>query len=653
MRREVYLALALTALLACALPTLAPPTPTLTPVPAATNTPSQPAASPTPVLASEAIANAARLAALKTPPRDLYSLTGRLKLKSQEPIARVVNPQPPNYQIGHQDVFWVSDQDVKVYRQITATLRYITPHSYMYVENGVNVDLERLKTSAELFESRIYPTNRQNFGSEWTPGVDNDPHITILNARFSGAAGYYSSADEYPQVVNRYSNQREMFYMNVDGLVPGTTAYNSTLAHEFQHMIHWYQDQSEEGWINEGLSQLAEKINGFRGDGAVQYYLRNPDTQLNAWKDDPEKSLPHYGASFLFLDYLAEKYGGYALLRDIVAEKTHGPAGITAALARRGSNQTFDGVFEDWVIANYVNDAQVAGGRYGYADIRGKASLDLTHSQAPLTRSLQGHQHAARYQELRFPRGDVTIFFTGTTQVRLLDNQPHSGRHQWWGNRGDLMDTSLTKEFDLSGLSGATLTAWLWYDIERDFDYAYIEASSDGGATWETLRGRYTTDTNPNGNNLGHGYTGKSGGGEKPEWVQEFIDLSPYAGKRIRLRFECVTDDAYNAPGFAVDDVSIPELNYTDDAEADNGWESLGFLRSNNYVPQRFWVQVIKYGESVAVESVPLDGDQRGHLTVRGFGGQLKRAVLVVAPMAPVTTEPASYRYAIVPASSQ
>jgi len=61
-----------------------------------------------------------------------------------------------------------------------------------------------------------------------------------------------------------------------------------------------------------------------------------------------------------------------------------------------------------------------------------------------------------------------------------------------------------------------------------------------------------------------------------PQWVHEQIDLSAYAGKQIAVRFEYVTDEAYNTAGWAIDDISVPELGYSTDAETgDDGWQGL------------------------------------------------------------------------------
>src|SRR5262249_36577409 len=140
--------------------------------------------------------------------------------------------------------------------------------------------------------------------------------------------------------------------------------------------------------------------------------------------------------------------------------------------------------------------------------------------------------------------GDYTLSVQGATSVKIANTDPHSGKFVWYSNRGDDSNMTLTRAFDLKGLSKATLSAWLWYDIEKDFDYAYVEVSTDNGATWDTLKNNDTTDTNPNGNNFGNAFTTR-----KSQWVEERFDLTPYAGKPILVRFEYITDDAFNATG--------------------------------------------------------------------------------------------------------
>jgi immune inhibitor A len=644
------------------------PAPVTTQAPAPTPTPA-PVIVQTPVLGKGPVPLAKPsteelLAETVLPERDLLALTTRLK-KPAEPIPVVVNATPPHYEVGDRAEFWISEQATNTYFRSWATLRYITPHVHVWVEDGYEVDQDALSRSAERFEKETYPTNRHFFGSEWTPGVDNDPHISIFNGNVPGVGGYYSSADEYSHLVNPYSNEREMFYINLDNARPGNDYYDGILAHEFQHMIHWHTDRNEDTWVNEGCSELASYLNEYDVGAADRIFSRRPDTQLTTWADDPNLAGPNYGGSYLFMVYFRERFGD-EVLRQVVASKADGIAGFDEVLADRGLGVTFEDIFADWLIANYLDDPDLDDGRYGYRGLEiERPAIDTTYQQYPVQWEATVHQYGADYIELQagetsevLETSEVwTVHFTGSTEVELVDNEAHSGSYQWWSNRGDDSDTALTRAFDLTGLEQATLQAWLWYDIEEDYDYAYVEVSTDGGQTWDILRGKYTTDRNPTGNSFGHAYTGKSGleaeasedPDAKPQWVLEEMDLAPYAGQQILLRFEYVTDDAFNRPGFCVDDVSIPELGYHYDAEEGGGWEALGFIHTDNTLSQRYLVQIIELGAETRVQRIELDEAQRGQWVIEGFGDQVERAVLVVSALAPKTTELAAYQYSVEP----
>ena len=72
--------------------------------------------------------------------------------------------------------------DENEYREVEATLAYQTDHLYFWIENDVEYNPDMVALLAMTFESSIYPTNRSMFGSEWTPGVDNDEHLVIINS---------------------------------------------------------------------------------------------------------------------------------------------------------------------------------------------------------------------------------------------------------------------------------------------------------------------------------------------------------------------------------------------------------------------------------------------------------------------------------------
>ena len=88
----------------------------------------------------------------------------------------------------------------------------------------------------------------------------------------------------------------------------------------------------------------------------------------------------------------------------------------------------------------------------------------------------------------------------------------------------------------------------MWYDIGTDWDYAYLEVSTNGGITWETVPGNHTTTSDPNGNNRGNGITGSS-----PGWVEAIFPLTQYLGQDLELRFDYVTDAYELEEGIYID----------------------------------------------------------------------------------------------------
>jgi immune inhibitor A len=616
--------------------------PVVTSTPALGDTPANPQASPA---AATQLTTEQVLANTEIPVRDRLLLAQRFKL-SDQPIPAVVNATPPAYQLGDQETFWVGESDTLRHFQVTADLRYIGPKSYWWIEDGYDVSDSDVAASAEMFENSIYPTNRAFFGSEWSPGVDNDPRVHIFVGNVPGVGGYFYSINEYPKLINQYSNEKEMFFINIAAARPGSDRLDSILAHEYQHMIHWYNDANEETWVNEGLSELAMDLNGYDTGGTENVFARKPDTQLNAWGDSPNESIAHYGGSFLFMSYFLDQFGE-EMMREVVAHPANGADGFDAVLVDRGTSYRFDDVFADWLVANYLDDPTLGEGLWGYRDLSvDSIAVDAQHDDYPASGESAVSQYAADYIALKQPPDDLTIEFSGADRVKVVPNEPHSGTYQWWSNRGDDSDMTLTRTFDLTGVDEAELQFWTWYDIEADWDFAYVEVSTDGGQTWDILPGRYTTTENKSGNSFGHAWTGTSGGGEKAQWVQEEVDLSAYAGRVIDVRFEYVTDDAVNRVGLLVDDIAIPAIGYYDDVEAGNGeWQATGFARIDNVLPQRYVVQVIELADEPGVQRMTLNEHNQGQLTLTGLGDRDDEVILVIGGMTPFTTEPANYEY--------
>lgn len=533
---------------------------------------------------------------------------------------------PYDYQVGDSEQFTLIDLDVPSMRTVTASLRLVTEHAYFFIEEGLPVDDSTLGTIGSDFETLVYPSVTAAFGKEWSPGVDSDARISIVHVGLSGAGGYFSASDEYPQRVVPRSNEREAVYLDASSLNSPGVVYNALLAHELQHLIHWNADGGEEAWVNEGLSQVAAELAG-GGTTAVGDFLAVPDTQLTYWP--PGGGGLHYGESQLFIRYLLDRFGGRENAAALLAATGDGIAGVDTYLQQFGSS--FEEVFADWTVANYLDEASGPYAHQG-ADLRVAAATAISwvgEGEDSI------HQFAADYLEIEPPPGGAIFTFDGSDEVGI-GIPPWEGPF-WWSNAGDAIDSRLTREFDLTGLSSATLHFRVWFDIEHGWDYAYAAASGDGGLTWEALPARHTTDYDPVEQAYGPGYTGDSGG----EWLQEEVDLTAYAGGRVLLRFEYVTDDAAYTRGFAVDDIEVPKLGFADGADADDGWLAEGFRRIEGPLAQRFVVHLIERGEASAVSRLPLGPGNRVEVMLDG------PATIAVAAISEETTEAATYRWSL------
>jgi hypothetical protein len=546
--------------------------------------------------------------------------------------------------IGDLETYWVADWPEGGYSLITTTLECRTERAQFWVERGLDIDTNALCESARRFEERVLPAVCNTLGQDWN---DEGKIINVVNGRIPGVGGYFTSADKYPRSVSPYSNYGDILYINANAVPPGSSQYEGTLAHELQHLVHFDQDGNEDCWVNEGASELAMALAGYPDWRFA--FAQSPDTQLNYWDDGGVEIAAHYEASYLFLEYFRQRAGGH-LIQELIACPENGAKGFDRVLEDNEAGMTFEDLFVDWTVTNYLDDPSVGDGRFSYHDIDFQVASTHKHFLYPVYREASVSQYAADYICLEMGPGDVELTFYGLGKTKLVSEDPRRGEYLWWSNRGDLANSSLTREFDLREVEKATLQCWLWYDIEQDYDHAYVELSVDGGKSWLTLKGEHTTQDNPNGLNLGHALTGKSGGGDSPTWVKENFDLSQYTGKEISIRFEYVTDDAYNGEGLCIDDIVIPEIGYSDDfGGPGHEWKTEGFIRTNNQVPQSFAVRTITFGDHTHVGTLPISEDGLGKTVIHGLGGTATKAVIVVAAMAPKTTQPARYWYSVEP----
>ena len=158
-------------------------------------------------------------------------------------------------------------------------------------------------------------------------------------------------------------------------------------------------------------------------------------------------------------------------------------------------------------------------------------------------------------------------------QKETVINEPASGEYQYFSGSADDLNNSLSTSVDLTNATSAEFNFKTWYDIEKDWDYAYVTVNG------EPIASDITTNENPYDSNLGNGITGSSDG-----WIDASFDLSAYAGQEVEVAIEYVTDGAVSNPGLYADDLSVVvdgEEVLFDDAEGDAKFKLNGFTKDD------------------------------------------------------------------------
>ena len=574
----------------------------------------------------------------QVPAADLAELA--TELGGRNPIdAAFPALSPAASDLGTRKVFWVSDMHGNRF-QVETTLRFATAHGRMWVQDDLDMDDRRLAMLGSSLEEEIYPKVLSLLGDE--PLSHKMPVEFVFTDRLGPRlAGYFSPRDRVHSEISETSNGRRMILINVK-LAQDQDRLARLVAHELQHLIHWELDSNETVWVQEGFSEFAERLLGHDREPHGSAYLSEPDLQLNAWPLERDFAR-HYGAVSLLINYLYDRFGP-----EFVSALARHPADglealdallLEADLWDSGRNRvlTTEEVVLDWGLANYL---QLDSGPYAYADRRGIPRTPATEFIGRCKQNSSEHtvsQYGFDYIRVHCEKAAV-LEISGVGSTKLLPTTVHSGQYFFWSNRGALVDTRLTREFDFTEVLGPlTLQFWTWYELEKGSDFVYLLATEDG-QHWSFLE---TTSGHPAGDTverqLGFGFSGIN---RRHEWSRQTVDLSRFAGKRVTLRFEYVTDGSRTGEGFLIDDLSVAEANYQSDFEdGPGGWHGEGFVRISNTIPQHFRVSVIRSGDPPTVEHLILDDSNRVRVSLEPG----EEVVLVIMGATRHTRQPARY----------
>lgn len=155
-------------------------------------------------------------------------------------------------------------------------------------------------------------------------------------------------------------------------------------------------------------------------------------------------------------------------------------------------------------------------------------------------------------QEYNTDKAQGAVVVLPKKSVTKQNGAPASGKLQFHSGSGDDLANSMTTEVDLTGKTTASFTGKVRYAIEAGYDYAYIQASTDGGDTWTSLPGTvggkaFGLDTSKR----------PALGGEQKTWADLNVPLDAYAGQKIQLRAYYKTDGGLALAGLFLDDLSV------------------------------------------------------------------------------------------------
>ncbi len=264
----------------------------------------------------------------------------------------------------------------------------------LITQDMVDTMAEKFLKSGE--NNDIYDWVTNICGKEWGEHKysnligDNQPIDILLcdieddNETTGGVLGYFWSGNCFTTATETYSNQRVMFY--IDALIyanaddgdsgwkvddPYPREMISTLAHEFQHMINFYQlvvlrDVYEATWLNEMLSMSIEDLVAYNIYGnyySSPYYSRfvelneNDDYSLGRWESDTR----YYAINYGFGSYLLRQFDGANFVKEIYDQ---GKSSTDAIEQATGGN--FVTLMRNWAAAYLLSDKSVSSGDFDY-----------------------------------------------------------------------------------------------------------------------------------------------------------------------------------------------------------------------------------------------------------------------------------------------
>jgi len=290
-------------------------------------------------------------------------------------------------------VVWVDNDELN---NGTITESMVDKLANIFLQNGDDND--------------IYDWDTNVFGKAWGDDAstissnliddDNTINIFIYNMNSSNMAGYFWSKDNFRKASLAASNEKIMFYINSKLYEKDEKETFTTLVHEFQHMIHFYQrnvklDLDDTHWFDEMMSETTEDLVAtkikYHGPRNVEYWNGTAGSSGNNRGRFPnfnkynylsltnwDNTLADYSKVSSFGTFLLRNYGGAKVLHDMMYSKNSNELAVLDATGEAN----FETLLNKWaeaVILSDVDDLDSSKPRYNFGDFKDTKYGDITY----------------------------------------------------------------------------------------------------------------------------------------------------------------------------------------------------------------------------------------------------------------------------------
>jgi hypothetical protein len=442
---------------------------------------------------------------------------------------------------------------------------------------------------------------------------------------------------------------------------PRPRTYEGTFAHEYQHLLEYYEDRNEVNWVNEGLSDWAQTLVGYvdpsldptdpDADGHIAAFLGfqaqnfgGPEQSMTRWEDQgaPE-ILADYGAAYTFMEYLWSHFGGDPFMTFLHRDNLNGLPGLDAALDNFGYTVSAEDVLHDW-LASMALDAAIEDGATvvnGDPEALETSSLRARINwDTPQAYDTEGAPtNGADFVRLRDAGGAYVsasgageLTFDGAESFLADPVEWTTDGGRLYSGQGDNLDRAIARQVTVPATGDRTMTLGLEWNTEETWDFAFVQVYDETAGKWVSLSNANTTsvaDPQADPNVVANlpGFSGSSGG----DTLQTF-DLSTYAGQTIWVAVRYITDGAVVFPGVWLSSMSVGGVAVPD-ATTLSAWTSpTGAIP----IPVHGWtVQLVGYNDSQA-SAVTLELDANNAVTVPNLVEALGFDATTVAVLATV-----------------